>query len=182
MADLAQTIGSVIYDVTGTGANNDFNERMQKDAQAFNSAEAAKDRYWQEYMSNTAYQRQVADMTAAGLNPAAINGNGASTPTGAVANSAAVHASPAYSHGILATIGGIAGRALSAALYSKFSNSAKSARSPEAAAGRVMEEAENAKNTALSVEEKHKKKRLSKKEQEELEKKKQEEIDYLTNL
>lgn len=72
-----------IYDM-----NNEFNVKQVAEQNKFNAAEAQKDRDWQERMSNTAYQRAVADLQAAGLNPALayMNLGAASTPQGAQAS------------------------------------------------------------------------------------------------
>lgn len=54
--------------------------------QAFNASEAQKSRDWQKMMSDTSYQRAVADLKNAGYNPALVVGmGGASSPSGATA-------------------------------------------------------------------------------------------------
>lgn len=80
---LINSIGSAV----GSGLSGDLDYQrtleLQGMQQSFNASEAEKNRKWQEMMSNTAYQRQAADLKAAGYNPALLlNASGASTPVG----------------------------------------------------------------------------------------------------
>lgn len=67
---LASVLGNLWNEISGTSAQ-----------MAWQTSEAQKARDFSERMSNTAYQRGVADMESAGINPASIAGTGgASTP------------------------------------------------------------------------------------------------------
>lgn len=63
-----------------------FNSAEATKNRDFTSSEAEKNRQFQRYMSNTAYQRQTNDLEKAGLNRIlGMSGVGASTPSGATA-------------------------------------------------------------------------------------------------
>lgn len=78
-----------------------FNQASALQTMQYNADEAQKNRDFQERMSSTAYQRGVADMKKAGINPIyAFSQGGASTPAGVSASSTASSASSPNSNSI----------------------------------------------------------------------------------
>lgn len=148
---------NVLNGSEATNYNNQLFASIEAEkARVSNSVEAQKNRDWETMMSNTAYQRAVADMKAAGINPASLGGDGhlapASSPSGyAASTSPASAGAVSGGAGFLGMIGGIAKAAISMALFKKFSNSARVASTAASAVGKVGAEANSAMHSAKAI-------------------------------
>lgn len=88
---------NIMLPAIGTGVVSTLsNIAIMEHQNKFNSREAAAARGWNLQMDNTKYQRTVADMKAAGVNPALAMDGGVTTQ--ATSNATAQGASPAYSN------------------------------------------------------------------------------------
>lgn len=83
---------NLVKKYSGSGMTDAQKEAMTAE-QNFNAEQAEQARAWEEQMDNTKYQRKVADLKAAGLNPALAVDGGVSAPT-AVSASASTPADP----------------------------------------------------------------------------------------
>lgn len=86
---------------------NYMNRQSNAEAHDWSVEDAATNRAWQERMSNTAHQREVQDLRAAGLNPILSANGGAQTGSGATAQASAYRAEDALGKGITSAMDAI---------------------------------------------------------------------------
>lgn len=85
-------IGSAVANRRSQEEANATNIDLAQQANAASAEQAQKQRDWEQMMSSTAHQREMADLKAAGINPLMTAvGSGASTPSGASAGVTSAH-------------------------------------------------------------------------------------------
>ena len=91
--------GQAGLNMAGSAMTYGEQRKLQKKAQEFEAKQSQINRDWMTEMSNSAHQREVADLRSAGLNPilSATGGSGASTPSASTAVSGNMPDGPDFS-------------------------------------------------------------------------------------
>lgn len=107
--------GGMLGDILGFGSSmtdtfmdyraqqeaNQMNLQIARETNGFNAEQSKMNRDWQSSMSNSAHQREVADLKAAGLNPIlSARNQGASSPGGSAASGIGATMQPASMGGL----------------------------------------------------------------------------------
>lgn len=91
MFGIGEAIGGLLG-LVGSQRTNEANLQNTRESDARAQINAREQMAFQERMSNTAHQRAMADLKAAGINPILAATNGASTPGGAAGSTTAAAA------------------------------------------------------------------------------------------
>lgn len=88
VASIGSSLLGGLFGKSGEEKKNETNIKLARETNAFNAEQAQKQMDFQERMSGSAHQREIADLKAAGLNPilSGTGGAGSSTPGGASAS------------------------------------------------------------------------------------------------
>lgn len=86
---------SAVASLASRAINQNESDRVRREQNIFNKYEAQRAREWNQQMDSTKYQRTVADMQAAGVNPALAMQGGVTTQAASNATASAANVGPA---------------------------------------------------------------------------------------
>lgn len=86
---------SAVASLASRAINQNESDRVRREQNIFNQYEAQRAREWNQQMDSTKYQRTVADMRAAGVNPALAMQGGVTTQASSNATASAANVGPA---------------------------------------------------------------------------------------
>ena len=86
---------SAVASLASRAINQNESDRVRREQNIFNKYEAQRAREWNQQMDSTKYQRTVADMRAAGVNPALAMQGGVTTQAASNATASAANVGPA---------------------------------------------------------------------------------------